>query len=134
MGRWKKGQSGNVKGRPKGSSDTRHLISYIGTDRIKRIIEVMAEQAEQGDTQAASMLINKVISGFKPETAPIEGFELDTTQSIAMQCQQITTAVAAGELNPDQGQILISGLTSQARVLEVSELEQRITKLEAMNE
>ena len=132
MAGFKKGESGNPKGRPKGRPDTRHLARYLGSDRIQRIIDKLAEQAEDGDTQAASFLLSKTLSGYKPETPTIDNFELNTSVSLSEQAQQITQSVAAGILTPDQGKLLIDGITAQARILETSELEQRILKLEAM--
>jgi polyhydroxyalkanoate synthesis regulator phasin len=50
------------------------------------------------------------------------------------QGQIILQSVANGTLTPDQGHALLSGLGSQARLIEITELEERITALENKDE
>lgn len=131
MTQFKKGRSGNPAGRPRGLPDSRHLAKYLSVERIQKIINKLAEQAENGDIQAANTLLNKALSGFKPETPLINGLALDHSKSLLEQCQQITESMANGDISPDQGRILIDALQAQARIFEVSELEQRLTALES---
>lgn len=69
-GRFVKGQSGNPAGRPPNSrnklSNLRKelelaVIDAIGTDRLKRIIDKVAKQAEEGNIRAAKLLLDKVV-------------------------------------------------------------------------
>jgi len=52
-------------------------------------------------------------------------------QSLTEQAASILLAVGTGKLTPGDATALMSAVSAQARVVEVDELESRITKLEA---
>ena len=55
---WKPGQSGNPKGRPKGSGDVAQIRSAIAT-RIPELLEAMMRRALDGDVGAARLLLER---------------------------------------------------------------------------
>ena len=79
--RWRKGQSGNKRGRPKGARDLRtDLIEELGeaigvkeqgvSRRISKqraVIKAMTAKAVQGDTRAGNALINLIFRLLHPE-------------------------------------------------------------------
>jgi hypothetical protein len=42
----------------------------------------------------------------------------------------VLTAIGSSQITPNQGQVLLSSIASLARIEEIAELDQRITKLE----
>ena len=60
---------------------------------------------------------------------PVE-LVLPNGEGLTAQGMALVEAVAAGILAPSQGASLLSGLGALARIREIDELEQRITKLE----
>ena len=57
---WKAGQSGNPKGRPKGSRD-RYVVYREGIEhRIDGIIQKVAQLAEEGDLAACRLLLERI--------------------------------------------------------------------------
>jgi hypothetical protein len=67
-GRFPKGTSGNPLGRPK-KTTLKNLQQdleiafreHLGVDRFKRIVNRMADMAEQGDVKAAKLIFDKLV-------------------------------------------------------------------------
>lgn len=125
--KWKPGQSGNPKGKPKGSGEVQKLRDSIGL-HVPGIIKQLLTAAKGGDVQAARLLLERVLPPLKaveqasPLTLP-DG-------SLTEQGRAVLAAVGAGELAPGQGAQLITAIGSLARVAEVDELAARIAALE----
>ncbi len=127
---WKKGQSGNPKGRPPGLGPVNLLRAAIA-DRVPEILEKLMLQALEGDTGAARLLLERSI-------APLKAMEQTTLitlpdSTLTDQGQAVLAAVAAGALAPSQGAALLGAIGMLARVTEVDELNKRITALENQN-
>lgn len=125
-GMWQPGQSGNPKGRPKGSKN--HLSELkrelelavrdgINPKVIRQIIESMAELAIAGDVKAAKLLLDKLVSNAgggdeEQGTAPKIVFEIknltlkhpiEDAQVITVEAQEIV-AVSTGAVLENQTQ------------------------------
>jgi Family of unknown function (DUF5681) len=126
-GRWKRGESGNPKGRTPGSGTTGKLRTAIEA-HVPDIIDKLVESAKAGDIGAARLLIERVLPPVRAteEVAPIEIPE----GTLSEQGRAIVMATAAGELAPGQGAQLLAGLGSLAKLIETDELEARIAALE----
>lgn len=126
-GRWKTGESGNPKGRPAGVGEVSKLRASIAA-RVPDILNRLINQALEGDTGAARLLLERAI-------APLKASE--QTQALALpdgtltqQGRAVLACVASGELAPGQGAQLLTAISALARVTEIDELTDRITKLE----
>ncbi len=62
---WCPGESGNPKGRPKGSGQVGKLRASIA-DALPGILAAMVERASAGDTGAARLLLERVIPPMRP--------------------------------------------------------------------
>ena len=131
-GRWKKGESGNPSGRKPGTGKVARLRDIIAT-HVPEIISQMVDKAIDGDVQAARLLLERVIPPLKSMEQNVS-LTLPENATLSEQGQIIIQSVANGVLTPDQGQALLSGLGSQARLIEITELEARITALENKDE
>jgi hypothetical protein len=66
-GRWKPGQSGNPKGRPKASlvalqRDLEGAIrEHLTADKVKRIVDAIVDKATHGDVKAAKLILDKLV-------------------------------------------------------------------------
>ena len=125
--RWQPGQSGNPKGRKPGTGEVARLRETIRA-RVPELIDRLIEAALDGDTQAAKLLIERVIPAAKPAELPAP-VEIDG-ETLGDQGRAILGAVAGGRLAPGQGAQLMTALGALARVVEVDELEARIRALE----
>ena len=124
--KFKAGISGNPKGRPKDKTPATLLRKSIADD-MPEIILKLVEQAKNGDTAAAKILLDRCCPALKPQamniTLPING-------NLAEQGGEIIRATLSGNIPPDIGAQLITALASQGKLIELQELTERIEILE----
>lgn len=125
---WKPGQSGNPNGRPPGTSEVGRLRAAI-SEHLPEIIEQLVEKARGGDTQAARLLLERVLPPVKAIEATVE-LALPDGATLTEQGEAIVRAVAQGMLAPGQAGALLTGLGSIARLKEVDDLTKRLEALE----
>lgn len=124
---WRKGQSGNPAGRPPGTGEVAKLRAVIA-DRVPELLAAMMARALEGDVGAARLLLERAIAPLKAAEQP-QALTLPDG-SLTEQGRAVLAAVAAGELAPGQGAALLTAVGTLARIVEVDELERRITALE----
>lgn len=124
------GVSGNPAGRPKGSKAKKTLVAQEFEKEGSKIARVVIDKALAGDITAANIVLQRIAPPLKVRAEKIE-FELDATAPLTHQAGQVLTAIAAGDIDPDTGQVLISCISSFAGLRQVDELDERIRALEA---
>ena len=130
-GRWMAGESGNPKGRAKGSGDIGKLRADIAK-HVPDIITKLVELAKAGDAGAARLLLERVLPPVKAteQAVPVA---LPTDGSLADQGRAVLAAAGAGTLAPGQASQLLTGLSALAKLIETDELAARIAALEGMD-
>lgn len=126
---WQPGVSGNPRGRPPGRPDRRLLATQAALDEMRNIVAMLVGRALEGDTNAASIVLSKVLPSVKAQAEKVN-FEFDATLPISGQVAQVLDAVAAGAVAPDVGRLIIDSIKSLADVRATEELEARIATLE----
>ena len=124
-----KGQSGNPQGRPKGSGISAKLRQAIEGE-AEAIIKAMIEQAKAGDMQAAKALLDRVLPALKPESQTIDLPELVAADTMANKAKAAIDAAGAGTVSPSAAADLVAAIAGLARVVEVTELQQRLEAIE----
>jgi Family of unknown function (DUF5681) len=124
---FKPGQSGNPKGRPPGSGKVAKLRESI-EQHVPSIIEALVQKALMGDAGAARVLIERVIPPLKAAELPTP-IALPAT-GLSDQGRAILDAAGSGTLAPGQAGALLSGLGALAKLIETTELVERIKALE----
>ena len=124
---WPKGTSGNPSGRRKGTDKISQIRAGIAA-RVPELLDRLMEQALGGDTGAARLLLERSVPPLKAAEQAQALTLPDGT--LTEKGRSVLAAVAAGVLAPSQGSQLITAIGSLARVSEITELAQRITKLE----
>ena len=74
-------------------------------------------------------LLDKCLPNLRPVELPV--MVSLTGETLTQKGQSVIAAVGRGELSPSDASSLLSALTSQARVAEIDDLEQRVRELEA---
>src|SRR5690242_16581472 len=130
-GRFRKGQSGNPAGKPKGA---RHRVTLAAEALLDGEAEGLSrkavELALQGDTVALRLCLERILPPRKDRPAPVRLPTLETAADAAQATAAIVQAVAAGELTPSEATELSKLVEIFARTLEVSEFETRLAALE----
>jgi len=125
---WKPGQSGNPRGRPQGSGQVAVLRQAI-SEAIPAIVAQMVERAKEGDVAAARLLLERTIPPLKPVELPV-AINFPAASSLTEQAQAVIDTAASGQVAPSQAASLLAGLAAFSRIIEVDELEKRISRLE----
>lgn len=123
---WKKGESGNPRGRQPGVEKVRQLLDPHREALVAKAVEL----ALSGDVQALRLCLERISPPPRTETAPVRipGMTKAATMSDKARC--IVDAVGDGVLSADAGSAFLAALANAQRVIEVDELEARIAALE----
>ena len=105
MAKWRRGMpSPNKAGRPRGIVDKRMRLNKALMDDADALLDVVKAAALQnGDMQAASLLLSRILPVLKAESGERVLFQFDSTKPFADQLSAITQAVADGALTLEQG-------------------------------
>jgi len=126
-GTFKKGVSGNPKGRPR--SEVTQIKKAIA-NRGSEIIEQVIDRALAGDMQAAKILVDRLTPPLKPSAQPVK-FQFDADAHLSSGAKRLVEAIASGQIAPDTGSQLLAALSSLVKTLEIEELATRLDTLEA---
>ena len=128
---FKKGQSGNPRGRPRGS---RHKVTLAVESLLDGEAEALTRKAIdlalEGDLIALRLCLERLCPPVKQRPIRIE---LPTVESASEAVGAMTTvleSMSQGEITPGEAQALAGVIEQFRRVLETVELEQRVAALE----
>jgi hypothetical protein len=129
--RFKPGQSGNPKGRPKGS---RHRITLLAEQMIdgaaEEVVAKVISFAQQGDPSSCKLLLDRILPVRKDRPTPFQLPPIESAKDLPAAMASITDAVAEGELTLSEAAEASRLLENFARAIEVTELVDRIQALE----
>lgn len=129
-GKWRPGETGNPRGRPKGSGKVAALREGIAKD-VPAILKAMIAKAIGGDAAAARLVLERVLPPLKPAELAVP-LALPAGAGLTAQGEAIVSAMASGEIAPAQAAALLAGLGALARIKELDEMEARIRRLEGI--
>lgn len=126
--KFKPGQSGNPKGKPKGSKDKRTAYRELFENESEGLIQKVIDLARSGDTTCLKMCIDRIVSPYRARDQKIKLDDL--TGSLTEKGEKIIEAMGQGEVSPSDASSMLTALAAQVKILEVDELIKRIEKLE----
>jgi Family of unknown function (DUF5681) len=129
---WKPGQSGNPKGMPKGSKHkatifAEQLFQGESEELVRRVIEL----AKAGDPACLKLCLERILPPLKSR---LVHFKLPTIRTLGDALNALTSLVegiSTGALLPEDGESLLTAITTFARVIETAGLEEKLNQLEA---
>jgi hypothetical protein len=131
--KWEKGQSGNIKGKPKGSLNKvtlaiQSLLEGEGEALTRKAIEL----AKDGDMSALKLCLDRICPPRKSRPIIIDLPSVDTGEGVSQAQAVVVQAVGEGEITPDEGQVLSSILEARRKSIETADHEARLNKLEEL--
>ncbi len=120
-------------GRPKGSGQAAHYRAML-EPYAEELIQRVVDMAKDGDMTALKLCLDRLCAPLRPtdRVVTIEG--MADAKELSDKGNLILTGVANGNIKPTEAVSLMNVISSQARILEVDELERRITELEQRSE
>ena len=129
---FQKGVSGNPSGRPKGSRHKTTLaVEALLEGEAEGITRKAIEAAKAGDMIAIRLVLDRVCPPRKTRSIEIDLPPIVDAAGVSQAQQEVLKAVCSGEMDLDQAQALSGLLEARRQFLETSELEARLTELEA---
>lgn len=130
MAKFKAGQSGNAKGRPKGVADKRTELRALLQPHADELVKKVVELAKAGDIQALRICIDRIIPPARDNRINIGLPKLTDAKACVEAQGHIVAAVATGDLLPSEGEALSSLVENQRRSFETVTLEERLKAIE----
>jgi methylmalonyl-CoA mutase cobalamin-binding subunit len=120
---FKKGISGNPKGRPPGSGLRQLLVPHAPA-----LVNKAVELALDGNETALRICVDRILPALKAESLPVTMSGIEGT--LAEQGAGVLRALVLGGITPDHGIRMLQVMQALASVEATTELEERIAKLE----
>lgn len=127
---YKKGQSGNPNGRPKGSHNKATIAAMtLLKGESEALTRKAIEMALDGDIQALRICLDRITPTLKATSKPIDA-RLPPGGSLADQAAAVYEAARLGKITPDEAMTLMSLLQGQIKIKELTNIEERLATLE----
>ena len=128
---FRKGQSGNPSGKPPGTRNkTTMLAEKLMQDDAKEVVKVVLEAAKRGDMTAARLILERIAPVRKGRPVYFDLPPISNAEDVAAAMEALTTAMASGEVTPDEAATVASVLEMRRKTLEIDELVLRVKALE----
>ena len=128
-----KGGKREGAGRPRGSGQAAHYRAML-EPYAEELIQQVVDKAKDGDMAALKLCLDRLCAPLRPTDRhiTIEGF--DSCTGLSDKGEMILNQVAMGLVTPVEASNLMRAISSQARIIEVDELERRVSDLEGRSE
>lgn len=126
MAQFQKGKSGNPSGKPKGAKDKRTALRSLLEPHRDALVKVAVDKALGGDATALRICLDRLI-------APVRGNPVDIgnfSGTLVERGEQVLEAVGRGSISAEEAAALMSVINSQARIIEATDLDRRLSALE----
>lgn len=123
-----RGQSGNPTGKPAGLTPRALFREQVRT-AMPDIVAGLVEQAQAGDLVAIKIILDRCVPALK-QTSDATALPDTTDGTLAERGMHIITAAAAGQITPDDAVASMALLTAQAKLVEQTEIVQRLESIE----
>jgi len=126
------GQSGNPKGKPKGTKNhATRLAEKLFDGETEKLTRKAIELALEGDMTALRLCLERILPPRKSRPVNITLPEVKTAEGVAEAQAAVVQAVADGELTPEEATALTGILEARRKTIETQDHESRISALES---
>ncbi|MCX7314015.1 MAG: DUF5681 domain-containing protein [Alphaproteobacteria bacterium] len=125
------GQSGNPKGRPKGSRNKTTLLAEALLDGdADAIMRKLVEMAKDGDPTALRLCLDRMLPARRDRPIAFDFDEIKCPADAVKASSAALAACADGSITPDEAIKVMGLITSHLAMLEGAELETELRALE----
>lgn len=131
---FKKGQSGNPSGRPKGARNKASVLAQsLLEDQTDAVVKMVIKSALNGDMVACKLILERLVPPAKerPVQANMKLPATITAENAADVFAAILRAVAKGELLPSEAETLQKMLSGYLTAFDYAELARRVEAIES---
>lgn len=130
-GRFRKGQSGNPAGKPKGARHkTTMAVDALLDGEAAKLTRKAVDMALAGDTVALRLCLDRIAPVRKDRPVTFTLPPITTTADVVKASAALLAAVSTGELTPSEAAELGKLVEAHVRAIEASEIEERLRRLE----
>jgi hypothetical protein len=130
-GRFRKGQSGNPAGKPKGARHKATLaVDALLDGEAEKLTRAAVDLALAGDTVALRLCLDRIAPVRKDRPVTFALPPITTTADVVKASAALLGAVASGELTPSEAAELGKLVEAHVRAIEATEIEERLRRLE----
>ena len=134
-GRFAAGNAGGPGGARRRACELRRAAEdAVSPDMVRGVLRKVAMQALQGNLTAARIFLDRTLgrAAEVPAGDPldIQSLRLRTAGDCTNAVQKLTDAICAGTVDIVHGKVLLDAIATQARLIEVGDLEGRLAELE----
>jgi Family of unknown function (DUF5681) len=133
-GKFQKGRSGNPAGRPRARHKPKRITDHLSKADFNAIVAKLVEQAAEGNTQAAAILMARAWPAPKPAGRMLSGFQLPvlcTAEDVAAALAVVIACISNSLLTLEEANNLSALIERQGAALAASDHEKRLLALEA---
>jgi Family of unknown function (DUF5681) len=131
--RFRKGQTGNPAGRPRGSRNKTTLaVDALLDGEAETLTRKAIEIAKEGDVTCLRLCLDRIAPVRKDRPVTFSLPPITCAGDAAKVSAALVKAVSVGDITPSEAVELGRLLESYVRALEVTEIEGRLNKLERM--
>jgi uncharacterized protein DUF5681 len=128
---FRKGRSGNPRGRPLGARNRATIAMEALLDgEAEAITRKAIEKAKEGDTTALRLCLERILPPRKDRPIALLMPKLSTVADAAALMAAITSAVAIGDVTTSEAAELAKLIDTYVRAVEATDLDKRLRAIE----
>ena len=129
-GRFKPGNPGGPGRREGSRNKATLLLDALADGEAETILNKQIEKAKEGDQRAAEFILGRAWPARRGRPVSVDLPPIETAADLVKALGVVASAVAGGELSPEEGDAVASILDAKRRAIETTDVLARIEALE----